>query len=899
MKRLLEYIAHRVVQYPNRIIAVFIILAGVGGLLASFKIEMNTDQDALISEDLDADYNLRYREYLKEAGDLEYLYVVARVRNISEACRFADVTSEKLRNTHGIREVIGRFDLGFFQDRFIHYLPDENLDDMAGFIEEQPDLFTKLAKVDSLAGLFDLFNSLIAAAGRNENEEDSPLEGVMVVVERILDAATKALGSSITYASPFDNMEDMIGDVPPGYLFTSNRKLILVMVLPDKDYSTLSVIQEPLNNIRKIMNEVRDEFPGLEVGLTGRPVLQADEMETTNRDMIRASFLSVAAVAAIFIFFFRSLLHPLLAVGTLVISIGAAFGVIALVVGELNLLSVVFSIILVGLGIDFGIFIVARYQDERRLNNTPKASVITTLSTTGISTIAGAATTITAFLTAQLTDFKGLADLGLVTAIGILICLAGMLVFLPAALFKTDRNKALPPQRLFGQVLGRVIAAYPVRVLVILMLGTCVCLPLIRRVGFNDNLLDLQSRDLESVAWEKILIEESDESTWFAVSFVDDLDKVKQFAHAYEKLASVGRVETVLDALPQDNPDRRIRITQIRKAVQDLQMTPSAQALDAQQLKQSILQLVDQLEELTELAFEGGKTEAVTVLANMTDRLYSLDDALGAASKEDLLRLGDYQVNLAGDLGKMLWRFQHALKIGPPVPQDLPETFLRRYLGSKGRYLVHVYPKYNIWEPDKMAQFVKDIRSTDPEVTGVPIQVYESSRLVRRAFAQAACYTLVLVFLLLCVVFKSALNALLCLVPLACAILWLLLGMGLTGVPFNLANFFAIPILIGIGIDGSVHMLHRYLSNKDIVLTLQRTGIPVMLTYLTTMLGFGSLMTAHHRGLASLGQLMAMGSLTCMLSTLVVMPAILYLVGKTICKTEVANHHPNKRDIKS
>ncbi len=215
------------------------------------------------------------------------------------------------------------------------------------------------------------------------------------------------------------------------------------------------------------------------------------------------------------------------------------------------------------------------------------------------------------------------------------------------------------------------------------------------------------------------------------------------------------------------------------------------------------------------------------------------------------------------------------------APKDLPEHLRSLYVGKDGSFMVKISPVENVWDFDKLTGFVADLRKIDSEVTGVPVVVLESSLLMRETFLEAAGLTIILVSVILFLSSFSLSYVLLTLVPLFAGIFWLLEIMGITGLSFNLANFFAIPVLIAIGVDGGVHFLARWkeLSEGE---RLYHTSTPVAvgLSFCTTMIGFGGLLLAHHRGLASLGGIMVTGSATCLVGCMVVLPAVFRLIER-------------------
>lgn len=243
--------------------------------------------------------------------------------------------------------------------------------------------------------------------------------------------------------------------------------------------------------------------------------------------------------------------------------------------------------------------------------------------------------------------------------------------------------------------------------------------------------------------------------------------------------------------------------------------------------------------------------------------------------------LSPIQSRLVAELSTSFAWLKEILEVRSVTPENLPAQLRSLYVGKDGQFMVKISPVGNVWDFDKLTGFVADLRKIDPHVTGVPVVVLESSLLMRETFLEAAALTIGLVALILFLSSFSLSYVLLTLVPLVVGIFWLLEVMGLFGLSFNLANFFAIPILIAIGVDGGVHFLARWkeLSEGE---RLYHTSTPVAvgLSFCTTMIGFGGLLLAHHRGLASLGGIMVTGSATCLVGCMVVLPTVFRLIEK-------------------
>jgi hypothetical protein len=278
----------------------------------------------------------------------------------------------------------------------------------------------------------------------------------------------------------------------------------------------------------------------------------------------------------------------------------------------------------------------------------------------------------------------------------------------------------------------------------------------------------------------------------------------------------------------------------------------------------------------------------------LLDEMRWLRDAIGALRKRMLagrraanaVKLASYQRALLGDVRRTLGGIRDQDNSSPMQVEDLPMVLRRRFVGHDGtRHLVQVYPRYNVWEREYQKAFVQELRSTlDPEgvgrpvITGTPVQLLEYTSLLRDSYVEAAWYSLGAIAIMVFVHFRSLLCVVLALVPVGLGTLWMAGFMGWVGIPFNPANIMTLPLVIGIGVTSGIHMLTRYAEEGSPSLLAKSTGKAVLVSALTTIAGFGSLILGEHQGIASLGAVMATGTATCMIAALTVLPALLTLL---------------------
>jgi len=241
------------------------------------------------------------------------------------------------------------------------------------------------------------------------------------------------------------------------------------------------------------------------------------------------------------------------------------------------------------------------------------------------------------------------------------------------------------------------------------------------------------------------------------------------------------------------------------------------------------------------------------------------------------------QAQLYRDFVNKFYSLQRNLKPRPISLGDVPEELRQKFIGASGHFLLQIQPKVDIWERAGATQFVTELRSVDPEVTGSPVITYEATRLMERAYLQGTAYALVLVGVLSLAMIRRTRETLLALLPLALGLVWTIGLMRVLGIQFNLANIWGLPLIIGISAEFGLNIMLRYLEGRAAggPLVARSTVMGVTLNGLTTIVGFGSLMIAAHRGIFSLGLLLTIGSACGLAASLVVLPVVLRLITQT------------------
>lgn len=674
-----------------------------------------------------------------------------------------------------------------------------------------------------------------------------------------------------------------------GYLATADGEHLLINVFADLPSDEGVEVAPVVEKLRAIRDEVMADAPeGLQADLTGMPALITDELEIVQTGLAQSTVATTLGIALLCLLLFRSLRQTIVALIPLGPGVIATLAVVRLLYDDLNLITASFVAVLLGLGIDFSVHIISRFNEELRRGASSAEAVTAAVVQVGPGVFTGAVVTAAAFLTSATTEFTAFGELGIVTAAGLVLVAMCTFALLPALMRKPKGEARVapePPGLSFVPGIVRSLRWPLVVVGLVAAVGGGVGLPTIE---FNPRYFDFlpesteASRALDELEYDPLA------SPVFANLRADSLAEAETMAAELRKLDSVAGVQTPTDLLP---PLSAEQVAQLAEGFSGLD-APDFDALAARettpaQLAKAADKVVDALDE-TRVAMVGAGMplaaidEALTAFRGLRDRAKTLDDA-GAA------RLVALEQDAAAILGSAWTAGATVAERGHVVPQDLPPLFARRYVSRDGSQVaLFAVPAGKFWERDVAERFRLDVVEVDPLVSGLATVHVRHGEIVVDGFRRAAGMAAVLVVLILALDFRSLKDALFALVPTAIGWLWMVGLMAVLGLRFDVANVVSMPLVLGIGIAFGVHTMHRCREVEAAGLPLRErldtvvrgTGGAIAVAALTTMVGFGGLMMADYGGMKSFGALMIIGIGTCLLATLLVLPAVLLVVKR-------------------
>ncbi|HWQ70567.1 MAG TPA: MMPL family transporter, partial [Patescibacteria group bacterium] len=547
-----KLLSHTVLAYPRTTLVVALLLTLLSVWVAISRLSFTSTHQAMSS--LSGRVGLVQERYNRAFGDPDRVVIVVEAADQEQAKRYAAVLSGRLETLEEIEEVIYRFDLTSLEDHFLMYLTPEQLSDLRSKVEEHASLLEELSAKPSVNRLFQLIHREISAAlvghlftgflgEKGEGEVKRPVE-LQPLIALLTQLEAWASGPQ-SYTSPWKQFmveADENGD-REGYLWSDNKQLLFILATVRADPTSLLKFERPIQTIRGEIRSLQSRYPGVTAGVTGGPALEYDEVTAAQRDSGLMTFISLGGVVLLVAVVFRGVFRPLMGMIALVMGVCWAFGFAAATVGHLNMLSMVLAPMLIGIGMDYGIHLIARYEEERGAGHAIHESLERAFEGAGPGILHAAITTAVGLFTLLLTGVSILQELGLITGCGLLLTLVSTFVVLPPLLLLWDTRLAMD-----GSV-GHAVASVekrsmkgkigdihwplphlpkppdfmefwyrrPRTVLLLSAIATLASLYAMSRIEFDGNVLHLQAEGTESVDWELKIIRQSERSTTYGV----------------------------------------------------------------------------------------------------------------------------------------------------------------------------------------------------------------------------------------------------------------------------------------------------------------------------------------------------------------------------------------------
>ena len=843
---------------------------------AAFFLGINSDNVRLVSEDLPSRRN--HEAFAEIFPNLDNALLVVVDGKTPELARegAGALLNRLLQDTGSIEKAYLPGGGDFFENHGLLY---RSPDDLDAFADQMARLQPLLAALESDPSL-DRLTSLVEA-GLDESRSGS---GAALIEPDewavILDSIGEATVAVYTEFPLALSWEELL--LRGSAVEVSHRQVIVVH--PVLDFQSFLAGGRVLDRIRSHAEELGlEEERGVTVRITGNPALNYEEMIGLAWDLGLGGVICFFFVIAILFRALRSFKLVMAAVVTLLTGLIWSAAYAAAAVGHLTLVSASFAILFIGLGVDFGIHLGMAYADQLRSGKSHEDALRSAANQVGGSLLICTFTTAIGFFVFVPTDYLGVAELGLIAGGGMFIIFFLTLTLMPALLSRwlhVDAETELSRELHFRSTWWRVFDSYPGAVIVLAAAALIFSATQIPHARFDVNVVEIRDPTTESVqAFNDLLSESGALSPWFVNSVSKDLESADRLAEQMRALETVSHTLTLSNYVPEEQEEK----LEILSDLGYLMDAPPAQSepLPETGLEKQVSALTQLRDYLSQpwLEEEGSDLrQSVRLLRDeinvFLDRLEMDPDPGSALKKLDEL--------LLSGLTSQMERLRKAIETSSVSLEDLPQDLIDRMVSSSGQVRVQIFPAEDLSDEAAFVQFTDEVQSLDPNAAGVAMNLVGFGRATRSSFQQALLSAISIISLILLLLWRRIGPVLLVMAPLLLSSITTVAAMALLDIPFNFANVIVIPLMLGIGVDSGIHLVHRAeaLKQEGGDLMDSTTARAVFYSALTTVISFGTLALSSHQGVASLGMVLSIGMALTVFSNLVFLPALLHLQAR-------------------
>jgi uncharacterized protein len=842
------------IRYAMQAIGIAVLFALVSGGYAASHFALDADVNKLISQDLP----WRQREAAFESyfpSKHEIILAVLDAPTAELASQASAALVARLSEQKGLFHYISEAGGGpFFEKNGLLFLPPTYVVETTKKLGEAKPIIQVLAQDPNLRGLTSALNyGLIGVRVKKFTLDD--LSGTLNMVADTLDAVIAGRPASFSWRA-------MLNGAPP----TASERRRFIEIRPVLDFTALLPGKAATDAIRQAASD-------LDIGsryratlrLTGEVAIADEEYATLEEG---AFVNTTATIIVVLTILWLALRSPRLILSVFIsllvgLSITAAIGLA--LVGALNLISVAFAVLFIGLGVDFGIQFSVRYRAERHEVDDLRQSLLNTAKYVGAPLTLAAAATAAGFLSFLPTDYKGLSELGLLAGLGMIVAFLTSITLIPALL--TVLRPAGEPAEMGYKALAPVDRFMERRrIPIIIGTGLVVAagLPLLYWLQFDFNPLNLRSPKVESVA--TFLELRSDPAIGASSIYVlaPNKEAAESDVEKLTKLSEVSSVRTVESFIPADQQPKLAAIRQLGTVLSpvlrpDPNKKPPTDADNVAALKAAVDGLNQSAGPQT-----GKGAAAAKRLADDLARLTQGGEALRQRAHAAMIP----------PLNTALDELRSYLQAQPVTLETLPGEIAREWVTEDGRFKVEILPKGDPNDNETLRQFARAVQNVAPNAIGGPISILESGRTVIRAFFEAGFWALASIAILLWIVLRRFGDVLLTLIPLLMAGIVTMELMVLLDMKLNFANIIALPLLLGVGVAFKIYYIMAWRAGQTDLLQSSLTRA-VMFSALTTATAFGSLWLSSHPGTSSMGKLMALALVTTMAAAVLFQPLLM------------------------
>jgi len=864
--RFLAWWVSSVQRHAVLVIVTVLVVTSVILYYSLTHIKINADTSSMISE------TLRFRklqnDFSRAFPELKDIIVIILDADTAERAQSARTRfAERLKRETGLFKSVYEPGGGsFFEKNGLLYLSVKELEDLADTMADAQPFLALLSRDLSMKGMLSMLQMALS------RPEEISLKELRMSL--LFDGMSEAFESVIQNRGYHLSWQGMMF----GKEIAKQRRQFIILK-PYLDFSKLSAGEVPLATVQRIEKEMGfNPENGVTVRITGDVALSHENLNEVRNSVGLATLISLFLVGcSLYIGLGRSGRLVLGSLVTLVIGLIWTTGFAVAFIGSLNLISVTFAVLFIGLGIDYSIQFCLRYRELMLSGYDHREGIVTTARGVGRSLLVSCITIAIGFFSFVPTAYAGVAELGLISGMGMFISFFANLTILPALLtlfpLRGSNVKPFSP----GRILVTFPYKYPRVILsgaLMLGVGAVIFLP---KVYFDYNPLNLYDRKSEAISAVNELFKDPSSSPWTISILAGKEEEARDLAEKLGRLKEVKMAITIFDFVPEGQQEKLKIISDVRLIMPSNLKADGMKKISYKQKVKALNNFERALKKSLGF-FSGADAPSAKRLYNDTQHFQTLlkDPETGKRAFAAL------EESLFTNLPMLFDRLGTLLQATEVTVHALPRELLSQYVSVDGRYRIQVFPRENIMDRNALERFIHSVRTLAPDATDAPVTVYESGRAVVSSFRQAALSSLIVITLYLLFELRSISFTIMILVPLLLAMLLTAASSALLDIPLNFANVIIVPLLLGVGVHSGLIFVLRYRTEPppDGNMLKTSTARAVLFSTLTTIVSTSSLSFSAHRGIASMGMLLVLCLSFMLVCTLILLPALLELLGR-------------------
>lgn len=854
--KILEWLGHFIVRYAWLLVISTLLLSSLSLYYVKDHLGVNNNSAEMLSPDLPFQKDTKRFDTAFPQNADTIIFIVEAATPEETAIASKQLLNSLKNSSHYFESSYIPEDNAFFRQQALLYLSPEELENLASNLTDAQPFIGYLTQNYSLTGLFTILTQAL-------EQQDSVISQSLPA---LLNSINQAIINTIRNQSYHVSWQTILN---PSKLANKTRRIVIAK--PKRDFYSMMPAAAAVKKAREITAQLSANMANLKIGITGDVVLQHEELESIGDGAVLSGIGSFILVFLILFRCFHSFKLLFATIITLLIGLSLTAGFAAIAIGHLNVISISFAALYIGLGVDFAIHVCLHYREGIAQKHSHFIAIKKALHSVGFSLFLCALTTSIAFFAFVPTDYKGVSELGLISGVSMFISLGLSLVFLPALLSLLNLKKAHASEN-SNQTswIKTVPLRYKKTIRSISILLAIACLFAIPYITFDSNPVDMRNPNSPSVIAFKNLLKSTTDSPYALNALCKNIEETHSLVQKLKQLPTVSNTVTLTDLVPSDQEDKLFTI-------EDLNMIlgPQLSQFDSTLAPSDTPKVLSEFQNTLSSVLKNNQSGiSAEILQALSHSIGQYQAALQQSTDPAQLnkRLDD---SILGLLPHTISTLSQSLTAYEFNLDSLPDYIRNQWLSPTGIYRVMILPKQDLNIPANLKQFALDVQSVAPAAVGLPVGDLASGQAVVNAFKMAFSFSFALITILLLLILKSLYKTLLVLGPLILASLLTCSVNVLLGIPFNFANIIALPLLLGMGVDSGIHImhcLHEQLEDNQHILQ-SSTARGVMFSSITTMSSFISLALIPHFGIASMGITLAVGISFTLICTLIVLPA--------------------------